>query len=198
MTTATAPAVPISRQRALLGDLSAALAQQMFFWGRDVLTDDNLLLRYGFKKTPSSGLKGTSCYSKRRDHGLLELHGSCAGWYPQRPEQQHGFLYVRTLGKCSAHHLPEPTVPGQHEAYPIKFETRASMEAAQRFAAWMVDYESWVQRRKGVDYRSACRNMLARLPKGKPWLPPQQALLWLQSFAQNGPQAPRARELTSR
>ena len=189
--------IPLSRQRALLGDFSAALGQQMFFWGRDVLTDGNLLIRYGFKKLPSPGLQGTSCYRKRWDCGCLELHGACAGWYPRDVEHAPpGFLYVRTLARCAAHHESEPVIPGEHGCFSIDPETRATMAASQRFASWLVDYEGWVQRRKGQSYRNMCREMLARLPKGRPWLPPLMALRWVRLFAEQGASAPRARDFS--
>ena len=49
-------------QRGLLNDFTRALGQQMFYWGRDVLTGRNLLLEAGFEKRVSMGLQGTSCY----------------------------------------------------------------------------------------------------------------------------------------
>lgn len=65
----------------------------MYFWGRDVLHEGHLLLRYGFEKRPSTGLQGTSCYSKAWQKGMIELHGACAGWYPDSTGQE-GFLFI--------------------------------------------------------------------------------------------------------
>lgn len=185
---------PVSRQRALLGDFSAALGQQMFFWGRDVLTDGNLLLAYGFERLESPGLKGTSCYRMRRRCGCIELHGACAGWYPDDPATSTGFLYVRTLGRCSAHRRREPIVPGEHEGLPLINDTRLILQAAQSFATWLHEYETWIQGRQGTAYRTACRQMLARLPKGKPWLPPAQAMSWMQNFSEHGALADRKKK----
>ena len=182
----------------MLGDFSAALGQQMFFWGRDVLTGGNLLLDYGFERLPSPGLKGTSCYRLKRQCGCIELHGACAGWYPEDPTTELGFLYVRTLGRCSAHRRKEPIVPGEYEGLPLIHETRSILAAARAFARWLCEYEMWVQEQQGPAYRIACRQMLARLPKGKPWLPPAQAISWMQSFAQLGALAGREKRQAKR
>jgi hypothetical protein len=184
--------VPASRQRAILGDFSAALGQQMFFWGRDVLADGNLLIAYGLEKLPSPGLKGTSCYRQRWQCGCIELHGSCAGWYPDDPAKEAGFLYVRTLGRCSAHRRSEPIVPGDYAGVAVLQDVRVTLAAAQRFAAWLHCYETWVHQQQGPQYRQGCREMLSRLPKGKPWLGPQQALKWIGQFLAEGPRTTRA------
>lgn len=182
---------PLSRQRAVLRDFSAALGQQMFFWGRDVLTAGNLLLDYGFQKLPSPGLKGTSCYRQRWQCGCIELHGSCAGWYPDAPQQTAGFLYVRTLGRCSAHRLSKPIIPGEYESVPVIQDTRTTIAAAQHFAQWLHHYERWVLSEQGPMYRIACQEMLSRLPRGKPWMTPASAVAWLAQFAEHGAKVDR-------
>lgn len=189
------PDVPLSRQRVLLADFSNALRQQMFFWGRDVMSGGNLLLRHGFTKHPSPGLKGTSCYRRRHGDGVIELHGACAGWYPDPGSDRPGFLYVRTSGRCMTHRLHEPVVPGQYDKEVLQVRTTEVLEAARHFAAWLAGYEAWVLRKMGPDYRTGCRRMLNSLPKGRAWLPAPQAEQWLKLFISGGPAAPRARTL---
>ncbi|MGC6467726.1 MAG: hypothetical protein ACON5N_19260 [Akkermansiaceae bacterium] len=66
----------------VLRDLANGLQQQMFFWGQDVVRPErNLLVEQGFSRSPSRGLKGTSCYRREWQGGHVELYGSCAGWY---------------------------------------------------------------------------------------------------------------------
>lgn len=187
--------VPLSRQRVLLADFAAALRQQMFFWGRDVMSGGNLLLRHGFEKLPSPGLKGTSCYRLTQEDGVIELHGACAGWYPQAGSARPGFLFVRTRGRITTHRLHEPVVPGRYQNEALQNHTADAMAAARHFAGWLADYEAWVRRQMGPGYRVECRQMLARLPKGQTWLPAPEAERWLRLLAAQGPGAPRARTL---
>jgi hypothetical protein len=191
--TSMLPDIPFSRQRVLLSDLKAALLQQMFFWGRDVLTGGNLLIKHGFIKLPSFGLKGTSCYRLDYRDGVIELHGACAGWYPAEHNPQPGFLFVRTTGRCTAHHLHDPVIPGRYDPQALTHDTTATMSGARVFAAWLADYEDCIMASQGPDYRRQCRQMLSKLPKGRPWLPAEQATHWLRAFAQEGPRAQRAR-----
>ncbi|MEZ5385413.1 MAG: hypothetical protein R3F13_07860 [Prosthecobacter sp.] len=187
--------MPRSRQRVLLADFAAGLRQQMFFWGRDVLCGGNLLLKHGFEKHPSPGLKGTSCYQLHHEDGLIELHGACAGWYPEAGSERPGFLFVRTNGRCTTHRLHEPVVPGSYPAEALQNHTADALAASRLFAGWLVDYEAWVQRQMGPDYRTDCRKMLASLPKGQTWLPSSQAGSWLRLFVSQGAFAPRARTM---
>lgn len=190
------PEVPLSRQRVLLGDVSAALRQQMFFWGRDVLTDGNLLLQHGFHKLPSSGLKGTSCYRLPFHDGVIELHGACAGWYPSQKSQKPGFLFIRSTGRCSTHNLHEPVVPGFHDVGAMKSDTAATIAGAQTFISWLAAYETWILSKIGGSYRYRCWKMLAQMPKGQPWLPTEKAVTWLKLFASCGPDTPRTKQMT--
>ncbi len=186
---------PASITRGHLNDLSTGLGQQMFFWGRDVLTDGNLLVRNGFEKRRSEGLQATSCYCKAWQDGIIELHGACAGWYPQVSSQRPGFLFVRTRGRISTHRLHEPVVPGRYQSDALQNHTADAMAAARLFAEWLADYEAWVRRQMGPGYRVECRQRLASLPKGQTWLPAPEAERWLRLFAAQGPGAPRARTL---
>lgn len=64
-----------------LNDAARGLAQQMVFWGHDVKHPDrSLLLRFGFTRSPSTGLTGTSCYQIPSESGVSELHGPVAAW----------------------------------------------------------------------------------------------------------------------
>lgn len=193
----TATAVPRSRQRVLLTDFAAGLRQQMFFWGRDVLRGGNLLMRHGFERLPSSGLKGTSCYQMAYKDGLIGLHGACVGWYPHAGSAQPGLLFVRHSGRCTTHRLSQPVVPGAYPSEALQNHTAEALAASRLFAGWLADYEAWVRQQMGREYRMECQKMLASLPKGRIWLSPAEAERWLRLFALQGAGAPRARSLAS-
>ncbi|MEP4050573.1 MAG: hypothetical protein ABJN80_17175, partial [Luteolibacter sp.] len=94
----------------LLRDLSAGFMQQMFFWGMDAAAARNFFQKRAFSKTPSPGLKGTSCYSLPWKHGEIFLHGACVGWVPETSDP--GFFFIRPKKKCFLWHGNMPPVPG--------------------------------------------------------------------------------------
>jgi hypothetical protein len=181
-----------------LNDFVRGLSQQMFYWGRDVMADANLLLEFGFQKRASTGLQGTSCYRAAWRGGWIELHGACAGWYADpdgaaAAEQALGFLFIRVDQRCYGHRLREAVVPG---SYPYKALIRSRdlvMEQAQFFAQWLVEYELWVRKRAGEAYRWEGFKQYRELPKSKAWLPPDQDLNWLRGFAAGDGRLPRFR-----
>jgi hypothetical protein len=186
---------PATLSRGHLNDLTAALGQQMFFWGRDVLArEGNLLVKYGFARTESPGLKGTSCYRKAWRSGYIELHGACAGWYPTDPESTPGFLFIRTDRRCYAHHETEAVIPGRYDYEKLSSGDLSMLsQAGSIFAGWLANYERWIERHIGPEHRSECYSMFSKLPAGKPWLRPDLALRWLQRCAAGDASLPRAR-----
>lgn len=184
---------PIATSRGLLNDFTRGLAQQMFFWGRDVVSSGNLLLGYGFERRPSAGLQGTSCYRKSWCDGCIELHGACAGWYPSKDEAD-GLLFIRTDRRCYAHEQREPVIPGRYEYSCLHTrDVERVLAAARAFASWLVEYESWIFTRDSASHRGACFRMYSRLPTVRPWLPPDAARRWFASFACNDPALRRSR-----
>lgn len=181
-------------RRGHLNDLNRALAQQMFFWGRDVATRDNLLLKFGFEKLPAIHLPGSSCYRLPWNQGLIELHGACAGWYPEAIDSKiPGFLYIRQHGQSYFHRETEPVVPGRFASARLRSAPlNEHLTASRNFTFWLADYEQWVLSREGRAYRSTCRQLLSNLPAGKPWLPAGQALSWLSRFSMDDPSLPRS------
>jgi hypothetical protein len=171
------------RVSTLLRDYTDALAQQMFYWGRDVIhPSGNLLVAHGFDRRKSEGLEGTSCYRKELNEGYIELHGACAGWYPDDTEEP-GFLYIRTRRRCFLYDGVEPPAPGFYNEELLRTTPGADLlERSQRFLAWWLDYERWLAGVTGADYRTACYRTFAKLPKSTPWLPPEAGLDWLCSF----------------
>lgn len=182
-------------QRGLLNDFTRALGQQMFYWGRDVLTGRNLLLEAGFEKRVSIGLQGTSCYRLPWRGGFIELHGACAGWYaPADGGEAPGFLFIRTDRRCYAHDETLAVVPGRYDYATLRSSSLAEvMEGARFFARWLTGYEQWVVQRRGAAYRQECQQLFAKLEASREWLEPEKGRQWLRAFGEGEVGLGRAR-----
>jgi hypothetical protein len=190
MRTSDRSASPVS----LMRDFTDALAQQMYFWGRDVIhPSGNLLVAHGFERRKSEGLEGTSCYRKDLAEGYIELHGACAGWYPDEPGEP-GFLYIRTRRRCYLYEGEEPPAPGFYSDDLLRSTPGPDLvERSQRFLAWWLGYEAWIATVTGPAYRGACHRAFKKLPKSTPWLPPAEGMRWLKQYAEDPTRAGRAR-----
>jgi hypothetical protein len=186
-----APAAP--KPTSLLRDFTDALAQQMFYWGRDVIhPDGNLLVAHGFERRSSPGLQGTSCYRMPLAEGYIELHGACAGWYPDRLGSP-AFLYIRNRHRCYLYDGLAPPAPGSYTAGLLRSSPACQrLKLSRRFLAWWLDYEDWISTTSSPRYRHACHSAFAKLPKSRPWLPPDQDLRWLRSYLQDPSKTSRA------
>lgn len=183
---------PESRHLAgLLRDLGAALRQQMFYWGLDVVhPSGNLLMAQGFVKTKSEGLQGTSCYGRDWQGGRLELHGACAGWYA--PEG--GFIFVRPHGKSFVWRGGGPPVPGDWPAELLEGAEPSSLrEHALPFLEWWLGSERWLAGKLGYAYRAGCHRGFKKLPRSRPWLAPEPAQAWLSRFLEDPRELERAK-----
>ena len=163
-------------------DLAEGLQQQMFFWGRDVLhPSDNLLVAQGFQRSPSTGIKGTSCYRREWQEGHLELYGSCAGWYGE----ERGFVFIRPKRGCFVWRTPGSTpVPGkwQNDLIDRKAGRDELYQWSKPFLDWLLSYEETQLDRFGPRYRENQYHEYARVPKTKSWLPPSQGRQWFRMF----------------
>lgn len=163
-------------------DLAAGFRQQMFFWGKDVVhPDGNLLREQGFQRLPSAGLQGTSCYRMPWENGVVELHGACAGWFPDSPAEG-GFLFIRPVGKCLLWLGAHPPVPGDWPSHQLSGDSTAVHAAAKPFLRWWLSSEEWVNERLGESYRRDCFRHFRKLPKSRLWLPPAASLSWLRGL----------------
>ena len=110
--------VPASQQRSLLRDLSNGLLQQMYFWGYDARRrDGNLLVKCGMQRIAQERAEkseGTSRYRTEWEGGVVELHGFCAGWYPQRSDTR-GVVFIRHRGQLDLCDGAEPVTPGAYQ-----------------------------------------------------------------------------------
>ncbi len=191
-----APASPCNSQSRVLRELSAAFMQQMFFWGMDAAcSSGNVFQKRGFTKTPSAGLKGTSCYSLPWQNGTIFLHGSCVGWIPESGEA--GFVFIRPKAKCFLWHGRKPPIPGEWPAENLSTpDIVGGFPAVTPFLSWWLDHEEWVRGKMGSAYRINCHRKYKSLPKSKPWLVPDDATAWLQLFMENPAAAPRSKHFS--
>jgi hypothetical protein len=169
-------------------DAARGIAQQMVFWGHDVRHPaGNALIRYGLKRSPSSGLTGTSCYSMLWENGLIELHGAVASWTP--PAGGMGSVFCRDIGRIALWHGSLPPIPGRE--YGSAGTAIERWHAFHPLLRWLLSYERWLDETHGSAWRMGCWRALKRLPKGKPWLPPQLALKWWELAAEGNPPRPK-------
>lgn len=194
---AAAHQVPASRVRVLLGDFTSLLAQQMYFWGQDVVhRRGNLLCESGFEKRESAGLQGTSCYRKRLDSGgFIELHGACAGFYD--PSREHGqdFLYIRKKARCFLYSGGEPPAPGFYALDTLHSGPAVDLYLASlRFLDWWLEYEDWIARETSGDWRTQNFRAFGGLPTSRPMLPPREAVHWLRQYRKDPVKVARVRE----
>jgi hypothetical protein len=160
----------------------------MVFWGHDVRHPaGNSLVRFGLKRSPSSGLTGTSCYTMPWENGRIDLHGAVASWTPDFPES--GCIFCRDHARIELWTGGKPPVPGRQQGTPGSPAERWS--AFQPFLRWLIAYEKWNLQTHGPEWRAGCWRAIKRLPKGKPWLPPKLASDWWQLAATSNPPRPR-------
>lgn len=181
---------------AIMRDLSAALIQQMFYWGMDAAhSGGNVFEKRGFRRSASAGLKGTSCYSLPWQGGGIFLHGACVGWFP--PENEGGFLFIRPLGRCHIWKGGDLPVPGKWPRDLLAPVNPADhVSAFAPFLSWLLDHEEMIRREMGDTYRAACQRKYRSLPKSSPWLAPADGEAWLRLFLENPPQAPPAKRFS--
>ncbi|MEN8772378.1 MAG: hypothetical protein ABF379_15045 [Akkermansiaceae bacterium] len=165
-----------------LRDLAEGLQQQMFFWGQDVThPKGNQLVKNGFERLRSKGLKGTSCYRREWQNGHLELYGSCAGWYGP----YGGFAFIRPRKRVVIWTSSEKTpTPGLWEPDFIKPSIRKEElhAASLPFLDWLISYEKTILEQFGVEYREENYGRYDKVPKATSWVRPEVALRWFSCF----------------
>lgn len=184
----------------MMRDLAESLLQQMYLWGCDVRSEaGNLLLLHGMQRieriNPGAS-EGTSRYRMPWESGMIELHGFCAGWYPQ-DKSLHGVLFIRHRERLDLCAGGEPVTPGEYHGVGGG-STDDLIASSLPFVRWLISYETWIKATMPPDYRTSCWTKYGRLPGTRPWLAPEKALLWLSQFSECPASAPRAKTLRSR
>ena len=167
----------------LLKDCAKGFYQQMYFWGKDVThPKGNQLQTYGFSKSPSKGLPGTSCYTHESEHGTVELYGSCAAFYPNHPDQPN-IVFLRERTRFYQWISPEKLIAGLWDQEDLKAIDPATMlHALTPFLEWWMDYERWIEAHHGEPYRDKCYHEWSKVNSKLRWLKPQLARQWIEAF----------------
>jgi len=166
--------------RLLLKDCANGFYQQMYFLGKDVIhPKGNHLTTYGFKKSPSTGLKGTSCYTGEFNGGVIELYGSCAAYYSDSSNMVFLRKRCRFYQWLSDHKL----VAGQWTPDDLKIKTPDStLSSLIPLLQWWTAYEEWIIENLGIEYRDQCFTEWSKIKGQTPWLRPTEAKEWVQQF----------------
>ena len=176
----------------LLKDCANGFYQQMYFLGKDVIhSEGNQLLEYGFEKSPSLGLKGTSCYGRKSNEGLVELYGSCAGIYSETSQ----LVFLRK--RCRFYHwLPEQRlVAGLWSQENVNAGNPEEIfTALEPLLRWWLDYEGWIEKRFGSAYREQCYRDWDRIKSKATWLPPSATVEWIGAFLEKGGHMTRSKQ----
>jgi len=168
----------------LLKDCAAGFYQQIYFLGKDASHfRGNQLQEYGFVRTPSQGLKGTSCYTFKTKGTTIELYGSCASCYSENAS----VAFLRSRSRFYHWVSEDRCVAGLWTKADIETGTPESIFAAVTpLLQWWFEYEQWINDRFGETYREQCFREWRKINKSKSWLPPQEATRWLEQFLKNG------------
>jgi len=177
--------------RLLLKDCAQGFYQQMYFLGKDVThKNGNLLVQSGFVKSPSQGLKGTSCYTLETDHQTIELYGSCACLYTRDSK----VAFIRLKNRFY-HWLPERRcIAGRWTDDDLEAGTPESIyQSLIPLLRWWLGHEAWIAQHLPPSYRNTCYKEWKKVNSSKSWLPPAVALDWVQGFIEQGAIHPRAK-----
>lgn len=168
----------------------------MFFWGMDAASPSgNLFEKSGFSKSPSPGLKGTSCYSLKWQKGEIFLHGACVGWLQENSNT--GFIYIRPIKGSFILSDSSPPVPGIWEKDKLSvIELLEDLPVITPFLNWWLAHEAFVATEMGTTYRSNCHRKYKSLPKSNTWLSPKHAVEWIAQLIDNPLTTPRAKQFS--
>jgi len=164
----------------LLKDCADGFYQQMYFWGKDVIhPKGNQLEAYGFIKSQSKGIKGTSCYTYHSDSKTIELYGSCAGYYTERSK----LVFLRPRNRFYEW-LPEhKLVAGRWSQQDLLSHKADEMFTALiPFLQWWLMYEQWILEQHGRKYREQCYHEWSKVNRKLTWLSPELAMQWVREF----------------
>lgn len=182
------------RLRILLKDCADGFYQQMYFLGKDVIHPaGNQLIKYGFEKSASKGLKGTSCYSLDSNDQLIDLYGSCAGVYSGDSQ----LVYLRE--RCRFYHWlsDSPLVAGQWSQGDVSVgDAQDIFTSLAPLLKWWLEYESWIKENLGTEHRDTCYRQWSKIKTKVNWLPPESATEWVKGFLEQKDQMTRPDKLS--
>ncbi|MFC4994325.1 hypothetical protein [Rubritalea tangerina] len=166
--------------RILLKDCTDGFYQQMFFLGKDVLhPKGNQLEAFGFVKSPSKGLKGTSCYTLNRNGAQIELYGSCAAIYTESTKT----VFIRRKNRFYKWLPEEKLIAGEWSDDDLQaLAPDELLDAMTPMLEWWLEYETWIVKRLGTVYREQCYLDWKKVKSRPAWLPPSLASQWVEAL----------------
>jgi hypothetical protein len=169
-----------NRLKILLKDCASGFYQQMYFWGKDVShPKGNQLEAYGFTKSPSRGLTGTSCYTYESQTELIELYGSCAGYY----SSPSNIVFLRQRNRFYEWLPEQKLVAGCWSQKDLHSRDADDMfSSLAPFLEWWLSYEQWILDLHGKDYREQCLTDWNKVNSKLTWLDPESAVKWIKGF----------------
>lgn len=152
----------------------------MFFLGKDVIHPRaNLLEQYGFIKSASKGLKGTSCYTLERDAQQIQLYGSCAALYTKSSKT----VFIRNKNRFYKWLPEQKLIAGEWSDEDLTPLAPAElMDAMAPLLEWWLEYEAWIEKNMGMKYREQCFSEWKKVKSRTSWLSPSQATRWVEGF----------------
>lgn len=152
----------------------------MYFLGKDVIhPKGNQLQSYGFVKSQSQGLKGTSCYTHESDSRVIDLYGSCAGLYTDLAS----IVFLRKKCRFYCWKPEQRLVAGRWSQADIKLTTPKTMlNSLAPLLEWWIAYEGWVEKDLGKAYREQCFAEWSKVNRNAAWLPPMTAVEWVKEL----------------
>lgn len=164
--------------------LIRSLEQRIWYLGQDTIDpENNLLVKYGFERYRTSDHIGSSRYKIKWGSMTVELHSLCLGIYGA---EQNGFLYVRSPAGAYVYQNEKPTVPGHYQSEflikPLDIQSKWRFHKAScAFLEWLENYENWIDKTLGNDYRWEFYERYKR-----DWLPPDAVREWLDVYRKLG------------
>lgn len=139
------------------------LDQQLWCWGRDILSPNgNLLMDRGFERhrEKDSDSKKSTCY--RLDDG--ERHVALWGFGIFYGERELGGLFIRRFGFSPVWYVGGVLKLGIHAPQKLPPSSRPkgtdewarAHELSSRMMEWIADYESELLESVGLEYRQEC------------------------------------------
>lgn len=152
----------------------------MYFWGKDVThPKGNQLEAYGFSKSPSKGIKGTSCYTYESKSKIIELYGSCAGYY----SDQSNVVFLRPRNRFYEWLPEQKVIAGQWSQSDLSTRDADGMfSSLMPFLEWWMNYEQWILEHHGLQYREQCYSEWSKVNSKLTWLDPNSAIQWVNEF----------------
>lgn len=142
---------------------ASLLDQQLWCFGRDIRhSDGNLLIRFGFERSPAPNpVTESSAYLLRGRSGCQTVLWGFGLFYG---EEGYGGIFLRRYASAPrwtvAHRVPECVWKPEGLSsmnWPCNAQEQAlANHLFEGAAAWLAEYEEWVLNIAGIDYRHAC------------------------------------------